>query len=36
MDTSLFQRLSEFEWRIEPFGKMRVPITPNYRARSSS
>jgi tRNA-splicing ligase RtcB len=25
MDLSLFKRASEFEWVIEPFGKMRVP-----------
>ncbi|MFQ5449651.1 MAG: RtcB family protein [Nitrospinaceae bacterium] len=25
MDLSLFKRRSEFEWVIEPFGKMRVP-----------
>lgn len=25
MDPALFERISEFEWRIRPFGKMRVP-----------
>ena len=25
MDLTLFERKSEFEWRIRPFGKMRVP-----------
>ncbi|MBI4384785.1 MAG: RtcB family protein [Nitrospinae bacterium] len=25
MDTSQLKRQSEFEWRVEPFGKMRVP-----------
>jgi tRNA-splicing ligase RtcB len=25
MDKSRFQKRSEFEWRVEPFGKMRVP-----------
>ncbi len=25
MDLALFERESEFEWRIKPFGKMRVP-----------
>ena len=25
MDLALFERISEFEWRIKPFGKMHVP-----------
>ena len=27
MDTGIFKRRSEYEWVIEPFGKMRVPVT---------
>ena len=25
MDLALFDRISEYEWHIKPFGKMRVP-----------
>ncbi|MGE5027518.1 MAG: RtcB family protein, partial [Betaproteobacteria bacterium] len=25
MDLSLFERVSDYEWRIAPFGRMRVP-----------
>ena len=27
MDTGIFKRRSEYEWVIEPHGKMRVPVT---------